>query len=277
MIYELDKEDFPKAEKLFTTLKTNTAIESIFNHKNEARLFVDNRENPRSLFVLNSWAYYYLAGDSENDRFNASLVEFLEKDFFPQCIRTNTNRGFAFYPDSDQWAGKAEELFSHLSLTKSGKTYFSYDEKRLDKNWRHRVPEGFAVKRISADLINSIDKNREFVDYINYFWDSPDKYFDKGLGYCAVDSENFATICISVFASDNEREVGIKTFPGFQRQGLAYVTACAYIEECLNHGLIPAWSCFSENEVSVKLAEKLGYVIEATHPIYFASLGDSES
>ena len=65
MIFELDRKDYPKVENLFNRLKTNTAIESIFNFKNEARLFVDNTSNPGSVFVLNSWAYYYLAGDSE--------------------------------------------------------------------------------------------------------------------------------------------------------------------------------------------------------------------
>ncbi|WP_187759647.1 GNAT family N-acetyltransferase [Thiospirochaeta perfilievii] len=79
---------------------------------------------------------------------------------------------------------------------------------------------------------------------------------------------------ISVFASEKEREVGIKTFQGFQKKGLAYVTACAYIEECLKYNFIPVWSCFSENEVSIRLAEKLGYKIEAHHPIYFAEIGN---
>jgi phage pi2 protein 07 len=123
-MYELNKTDYPKAEKLFTKLKTNAAIESIFNYKNEARLFVDNLEEPKSIFILNSWAYYYLAGEAENDPFNASLVEFLENEFFPECIRTNNNTGFAFYPDTEAWCKKTEELFSHLNLTKSGKTYF---------------------------------------------------------------------------------------------------------------------------------------------------------
>ncbi len=274
MIYELDKADYPRAENLFTKLKTNTAIESIFNYKNEARLLVDNPEKPESIFILNSWAYYYLAGETENDHFNSSLVEFLENDFFPECIKTNYNTGFAFYPDTDQWCKKTEELFSHMNLHKSGKTYFNYDENRFNKNWRDRIPEGFSVKRISPEIINSIKNNQEFVDYIKFAWTSVDKYFDKGLGYCAIDDKDFATICISVFASEKEREVGIKTFSDFQRKGLAYVTACAYIEECLKNDFVPVWSCFSENEVSVKLAEKLGYTIDASHPIYFARIGE---
>lgn len=52
MIYELNKKDYDKAKHLFTKLKTNTAIESIFNYKNEARLFVDNPDEPKSLFIL---------------------------------------------------------------------------------------------------------------------------------------------------------------------------------------------------------------------------------
>lgn len=274
MIYELNKEDYPKAEKLFTRLKSNTAIKSIFNYKNEARLFVDNPDKPKSIFILDSWAYYYLAGETENEAFNSSLVEFLENSFFPECIRTNYNTEFAFYPDTDLWSNKIIELFSHLDLQKSGKTYFNYNVNRFNKNWRNSIPEGFSVKRISPEIIDSIDNNQDFLDYIKFAWKTVDKYFSKGFGYCAVDAKNFANICISVFASEKEREVGIKTFADFRRKGLAYVTACAYIEECLNNNYIPVWSCFSDNEVSIKLAEKLGYTIESSHPIYFAKIGE---
>lgn len=272
MIYELNKRDYHKAEHLFNRLRTNTAIESIFNFKNEARLFVDNTDKPRSVFVLNSWAYYYLAGDSENIDFNSSLIEFLEEDFFPESIRNNYNPNFAFYPDSEKWCKKTEELFPHLNLRKSGKAYFKYDENLFNKNWRDSIPEGFSIRRIDQQIIDAIKKNREFVDYIKFAWTTLDQYFKKGLGYCAVTEKDFAAICISVFASENEREVGIKTFPEYQRKGLAYLTACAFIEECLENDLIPVWSCFSENKTSIKLAEKLGYRIEASHPIYFAQL-----
>jgi len=274
MIFELDRKDYPKAENLFNRLKANTAIESIFNFKNEARLFVDNISNPESVFVLNSWAYYYLAGDSENTDFNTSLIEFLENDFFPESIKNNCNTSFAFYPDSEEWSIKIEEIFSHLNLQKSGKTYFNFNRNRFNKNWRESIPEGFSIKRIDQDIVDSIKDNKEFVDYIKFAWTTLDSYFEKGLGYCAVTENDFAAICISVFASENEREVGIKTFPGYQRKGLAYLTASAYIEECLMNDLIPVWSCFSENAISIKLAEKIGFKIEASHPIYFAQIAE---
>jgi len=276
MIYELNKDNYYKVVDLFTSLKTNTAIESIFNHKNEARLFVDDPEQPKSLLVLNSWAYYYLAGDATNDDFNTSMVAFLEKDFFPECIKSDTNTEFAFYPDDDKWCEKIESIFSYLNLTKSGKTYFVYDKKRFNQNWRDDIPEGFKIKRISPEIIDAIENNKEFIDYVKFAWTSLDKYFEKGLGYCAVNEHDFANICISVFASEKEREVGIKTFPDFQRKGLAYLTACAYIEECLEKEFIPVWSCFSDNVKSVKLADKLGYRVEDSHPIYFANIGNKK-
>lgn len=277
MMHELDKADYSKAFSVFTKLKNNAAIESIFNHKNEARIFVDSIEKPESVFILNSWAYYYLAGDSENDEFNSSLADFLENEYFPECIKDKGAIDFAFYPDTDGWCEKVEEMFSHLNLSRSGKTYFNYDKNRFDKNWRERIPSGFSITRISPDVIRSIDDNAEFVEYIRCFWETVDDYFQKGSGYCAVDGSNFATICISVFASENDREIGIKTFEDYRRKGLAYVSACAYIEECLENGFDPIWSCFSENSASVSLAEKLGYEIVASHPIYFADIGKNEA
>lgn len=273
MLHELEKTRYAAVEPLFTKLRNNAAIESIFNSKNEVRLFVDDPKRPTSAFVLNSWAYYYLAGNSDNGRFNAALADFLENEYFPECVKNGYNTDFAFYPDTDEWCDRVEKMFSSLNLTKSGKTYFDYDINRFEKNWRDQIPKGFAVKKISPELIASIENSHEFVDYINCFWVTADKYFEKGMGYCALNEVDFAAICISVFASENDRELGIKTFPEFRRKGLAYVTACAYIEDCLRNGFNPVWSCFSENEVSVELAKKLGYTIRDAHPIYFASLG----
>lgn len=274
MLYELEKNDYSKVASLFTNLKTNAAIESIFNYKNEAQVFVDNKETPESVFIINSWSYYYLAGNAENVEFNSSLIRFLDNTYFPECIKNDKNTTFAFYPDSIEWCKTVENIFSYLNLSKSGKTYFNYDKSKFNLNWKSSIPKGFSIERINKELINQIKNNKDFIDYIECFWGNVEKYFEKGLGYCAVNATDFATICISVFASENEREVGIKTFPEFQKMGLAYVTACAYIEECLTNNYIPTWSCFSENTVSVKLAKKLGYTIEASHPIYFASIGN---
>lgn len=51
MIYELDKADYYRTKNLFNKLKKNTAIGSILNYKNEARLFVDNPDKPESIFI----------------------------------------------------------------------------------------------------------------------------------------------------------------------------------------------------------------------------------
>lgn len=215
-----------------------------------------------------------MAGDANNKAFNASLVAFLENDFFPECKKLNSNTTFAFYPDSDLWCQRVEDLFSHMKLEKSGKTYFNFDKTRFNKKWRDHIPHGFAIKKITQELIDSIDDNKDFIDYIKFAWISTQEFFDKGMGYCARDENDFASICISVFASENEREVGIKTFPNFQRKGLGYLTACAYIEDCLTNNWLPVWSCFSDNQSSIKLAEKLGYTLESSHPIYFAEIGN---
>ncbi len=272
MIYELDKSEYDKVKDLFTQLKSNEAIESIFNHKNEARILVNDRDNPKSVFIIDSWAYYYLAGDSENTDFNRELLHYLENVFFVECRDKHFNTEFAFYPDSVAWCQKTIDLFSHLKLKESGKTYFEYDKSAFNPNWRLDIPDGFSVKRISPAVLKSIDDRAEFIDYINCFWGSPNTFFDKGFGYCAVNETDFATICLSVFASENKREIGIKTFPDFREKGLAYVSACAYIEECLEKGYEPVWSCFSDNELSVKLAQKLGYRIVVNHPIYFVNI-----
>jgi RimJ/RimL family protein N-acetyltransferase len=58
----------------------------------------------------------------------------------------------------------------------------------------------------------------------------------------------------------------------YQHQGLATVTATAFIAGCLARGLRPNWECWWDNEPSVSLAKKLGFEPLNDHPVFLVEL-----
>ena len=164
-------------------------------------------------------------------------------------------------------------LFAHLNLTRSGKTYFTFHESRFSRGWADATPAGYVVKPISKETVASITDNQQLVDYITFAWTTTEAYYKKGFGFCAVADDQCAALCISVFGSSAGEEAGIKTFPGHGRKGLAFALASAFVQECLERESVPLWSCFSDNAASINLAGRLGFEVEASHPIYFARIG----
>jgi hypothetical protein len=63
--------------------------------------------------------------------------------------------------------------------------------------------------------------------------------------------------------------VDIFTEEACRGRGLAAITACAFIEECLTRGLTPAWACWPYREGSYKLAKKLGFEERPDAPAFF--------
>lgn len=83
-------------------------------------------------------------------------------------------------------------------------------------------------------------------------------------------------MCIGVFVDDilvsctdapgmpymeNEvQEIGINTLPEYRKQGFAAAACQKCLREILCHGKVPQWSSAMGNQVSRKLAEKVGFV-----------------
>jgi RimJ/RimL family protein N-acetyltransferase len=61
----------------------------------------------------------------------------------------------------------------------------------------------------------------------------------------------------------------VHTEDKFSRQGLANLICTAFIEKCIQSGKTPNWECFWENEPSVNLAKKLGFVALDDYPVFY--------
>ena len=74
--------------------------------------------------------------------------------------------------------------------------------------------------------------------------------------------------CMSGSRAARRLEVGVCTAEAHRGQGLATLTSAAFLAACLDEGWDPCWTCFADNEGSVRLAEGLGFVRPADFPVW---------
>ncbi len=161
--------------------------------------------------------------------------------------------------DHPDWPRLLTSQAGSLRIKPAQRRYYKFQELRL--TWHEFLPEKFAMRRIDPFLLqNEKMLNSALVaGWVNSFWATPEDFSRSGFGYCVIDDDTIAAWCLTVFASKDQRELGLATMPEYQRLGLASATASACLSHCLTQNLTPHWHCWEDNIPSQKVAEKVGF------------------
>ena len=95
--------------------------------------------------------------------------------------------------------------------------------------------------------------------YSRSYWKSAADFEQHGIGFCAVHQDDIVSMCYTAFAWNGHHDIDILTAEGHRGIGLGATVACAFIDDCLKHDLVPHWDCWTSNQPSVRLAAKLGF------------------
>ncbi len=94
-------------------------------------------------------------------------------------------------------------------------------------------------------------------------WGGPERFIENCFGFAIMDGDTLASFCTACAIGgppgEVEAEIEIGTDPRYSQQSLATVVALAFMAECRQRGLEPAWTCSSTNEASERLARRLGF------------------
>ncbi len=135
-----------------------------------------------------------------------------------------------------------------------------YEFEGLPENARRRaLPKGFRLASIDAAVARLF---RGAVDpwVVEVVWGGPDQFVERAFGWAILaPSGELASFCATCAIGGGEAEVEIGTNDAYRRQGLALVAGARFITECLERGLVPAWTCATGNAGSERLAELLGF------------------
>lgn len=91
------------------------------------------------------------------------------------------------------------------------------------------------------------------------FWRNAADFLAYGGGWRAESNGVRGALAFTSFRFGDELEIGIETHPDARGKGLATGVAARMIEDLLEHGISPVWSCRESNLASVRLASKLGF------------------
>jgi RimJ/RimL family protein N-acetyltransferase len=210
-----------------------------------ARVFVDDVAAPRTALICPDCGFFLALG-APSAGFVDALVPELARDSVDR-----PNEASLIVASTPAW----EAALDGVLRTKERRNEYHYE------------PRGTSAPRLSGGLrLEPIDEGiaRQFgfgIDpWVIRTWGGPAGFVARSFGLAVMAGDELAAICAACALGGGEAEIEIATDPRYRRRGLAVAAGEAFIAECSRRGLVPAWTCASRNEPSVRSAARLGFV-----------------
>lgn len=252
MIYEADLDTRKKLFPMFKNMEDTIILSCLQGHMGTA--WVDDLETPTVAQILVGDFVFY-AGNPYAKEAEALLYH------LPENILAIV--------DTKEWKNRIEIV--HKGSTEKLKRYkFKKNPEDLNrkylKNYLSKIPIEYQLKRIDETLAKEPSLHEISEDFIGQF-DSIDDYIKRGVGFCILYKGQVVCGASSYSIYDDGIEIEIGTHSKHRRHGLATIAAAALIIDCLDNGLYPSWD--AANLESVKLAQKLGYILDEPYDTYY--------
>jgi GNAT superfamily N-acetyltransferase len=249
-VEKLQTSDYEKARSLFTGLTDwNLIISATLDGLCPGTVLVDNEANPQTAF-MSSAEGDFVVGNPDNAAFVNALHTWL--------FSGNREMVYLQYHPAG-WEAKLPQLFRPRQPIKHDRLHYTFKQVQVD--WRNGIPDGFAIERIDANLLNrpGLKIPDHVMDWIDG-WGSVEAFLERGFGFGTVQNNAIVCWCIADCVSGNACEIGIHTLPEYRRRGLATLTVAATVDYCLAHDLTTiGWHCNADNYGSRGVAEKVGF------------------
>lgn len=235
-------------------------------------IYVDNVNEPRTSLIAHPYGMLLLMGDSNNIEFNDRFKSYA---FNTAKIRAKHEW---LITSSPEWDNVLTDLFGD-SLIKTpensgkeasgtielnGRQNFSFNVQKYAQFEKRTIPEHDLIVKTDAVLFEQMTGSV----IPQKFWDNAKDFETNGSGYTLLHNGEIAATAFSAFVHENRLEIGIETVEKYRGNGYAELVCCKLIDECLESGFLPVWSCRSENTASVRLAGKLGFETTLSFPFY---------
>ncbi len=210
-------------------------------------IYVDDREKPRSAFALLG-DLCLLAGvpSSELLHFQNSLGNWQTRYIVPKSMEWEQLI-------IEMYGNKAKQ-FTRYAL----KNEASFDTAHLSTLVKSLSP-AYQIVEIDEILYHYILSEPWCRDLVSQF-PTYERFRDLGLGFVILKDAEVVSGASSYCRYHNGIEVEVDTKPPYRRKGLALACSAKLILSCLERDLFPSWD--AHTELSLHLAEKLGYVLD---------------
>ncbi|MCL4265145.1 MAG: GNAT family N-acetyltransferase [Anaerolineae bacterium] len=274
---ELKPTEFEAARPLFRELaEMHLFATAVLHHDLPGRIYVDDVNRPRSGF-MSTKELQFLAGDPDNDVFNAALKQIFQATVFvgnaPEATLEEIDLTFV----GDSWLHRLETLFGDWRWPPIPDQAYHYLCQKQRLNWREMVPAGYVVRPLDT----AVSTNQP-ADAYEFEVKPLADFGERDFGFCALwDGEaasgRVVCVCSTDVISGAACEIGIETHPDHMRKRLATVVAAATVEYALAHGFRDIWwICADDNHASIGTAEKVGFEKQFESKGYFFILDEEK-
>ncbi|MFA8434921.1 MAG: GNAT family N-acetyltransferase [Marinifilaceae bacterium] len=270
---QLDTSEYDKLNKLLSKVTINNLFaRAVIEKRVSGSVYVDNKNNPKSCYVVHPYGMSLLFGVNHNNKFNTAFVNYVKNK---DGNRTKDN-WMQTYPA--EWDKTLKTLFKQHKLISNDQLPKLNQDKvevykrvnfkfNLEKylHFRETIqPENFVIKQSEKGIYTKMKGSV----VPSYFWDNENDFFQNGIAFSLYVEEKLATTAFSAFVHDSKLELGIETIEDFRGKGYAQLVCSCLIDYCLANNYKPIWACNSSNTGSYKLAQKLGFEHHQTIPYY---------
>ena len=253
---------------------------SVLELKADGKVYTDNKEEPKTFLIAHAYGMSLLVGDTENDRFNAGLADYMLNKYNNRF----KNEWLQVYPEN--WNAKlqeilADKIINYASLTETHthqECENLIESHRSNKiiqwrriNFKYNNPDNITncVSKHTVKLIDMNIYNRLEGSVIpRLFWKSPETFLAHGIGYVIASGNDLVSVAFASCKHENELEIGIETMKNYRGKGFAKQVCQFLLNYCKESNYIPVWACKKENIASYRLAQSLGFEETLTLPYY---------
>ena len=268
---ELNAGEFGRVRHLFQPVDYSLSILAAIEGNNPGRIFVNDVKNPKTALGLTVEGYF-LVGDQDNPNTMAALRDLFKGKIFTGEVFVNGDWSMSLAVHPQTWVEKLPELIPTHEIEAIERYHYSCQS--LKFKWRENVPNGFTIKRVDGEFLNSdqINFSEDIRDWMDFeqVWGSVESFLSKGVSFCVLHDNDVVSWCASDCVADCRIDIGIFTLPAYRRQGLGTLAVAATVEYCLKHDLKAiGWHCNAENVGSWKTAERVGFKRNRDYTYYY--------
>jgi RimJ/RimL family protein N-acetyltransferase len=256
----LDSTQYLALWPLFAKLQQNLVVESVLNGFTRGRVYVNDTVNPCLGVLWTEMDAVLLAGEP-NEQFFPLLRHLILNEMIPDA-HSRYIPHFTITVDRPAWVQKLPQLLPNNMLVPVSRLAFRLEPPSLD--WRALLPADMTLQPINAFLFNQLNlENIAAVEgWARSFWLDIATFVQGGLGFAVLDGTTIASWALSVYAGEGAVELGVETAASHRGRGLATVAAAACLEACARRNWVPHWQCDETNVPSMRLAARLGFVVQ---------------
>ena len=215
------------------------------------RAFADDPRHPVA-FRITLGPFWYFAGDA-NSPGGQALIQDLTHSLL--------------MPSPAEWIAAAQKVFQDRLVPY---TRYSFSPDQLSEahlaSLFDNSPYRDRVVPLEADQVARLVAQPESYLEIGDF-DSPADFFERGVGFAALEGESVMGVAYSSLVCSRGIEVSIYVEERYRGRGVATALASRLLLDCKQRGMRPNWD--AANPESCKLAKKLGYVFAEAYDAYY--------